>query len=133
MCTYVSNIYLNLIARLGLSSINDEIFYDDIDSLNGRLLGKMWFILENIAILDWISPIFVFHVEQANRIDIDITDICKDAMLRRKTNERLEFDFIATRPCSNLGCERILFAEDVITIVFCMRCLKNVYCSSQCK
>ena len=99
--------------------------------INQESNEKLWYWLGKIAIMDWISPIFVSQVQQAEKLGTwKLSNTIKDTMKRRQSGEILKLKMKHLIPCSSAFC--IIHMEDLNLFQICERCLKEKYCSKDC-
>ena len=134
MSTYAAIVYQSMLMperKYAILLPFDSVPTNKIRSLNKADIEKMWYFLDRVATMNWISPFLVFQAKQAEHLVIwSLSEIVKDAMERRETGEKLNLQCIVSKPCSHNLCDiRIQVASFA---VMCNRCLKLNYCSNRC-
>ena len=93
---------------------------------------RMWYWLERVAIMDWVTPFLVSQTQQADKLGTwPLSNIVKDAMKRRASGKILALQFNLLIDCSNEICG--VHLDSVTPFHTCARCLKDLYCSKLCK
>lgn len=129
---YSRNLYQTMVMDWDLMS-HEDIPRNKAKDIDQKMMEKMWFYLEKVAILNWISPFFVQQARQAADLKTcKLTNMVQDAMDRWKSGEVLDHMVIMHMPpCSNKEC--YVFMADAALVVHCNRCLFERYCSKRCE
>ena len=130
--TIAAGSYQYIASKCGLFCL-DAIPFNKAHMWEHRDIKSMWFRLEILAVMEWITPFFLFQVEQAKKLgNWKLSDMVLDTLERRRTGQVLDMPFISCiKACDNSDCE--VYVNQVIRVILCRRCLKQKYCSERCK
>jgi hypothetical protein len=123
-------------------SFHDFIPSDKIHLLDKKEIKDIIASLENLAVMNWISPMFVLIVQQFDKHKIwtgEQPKMISEVMMRRKTNQKFEipesfrknFKLDFACKCSNIGCQ-VSICDQYLEFI-CRKCLKHAYCTPLCK
>ena len=108
MSNYAQIVYNTLLQPYGFFTLTHLPQYS-LKFLDNSQVEKMWWFLENAALMNYISPFLVFQVEQAKDLKYwNISDVIKNAMNRRgqefNIRENLQ-QYSSIRSLSSLNSE----------------------------
>lgn len=149
------NNYVCILRDLGLDSqfnIFVDLPWEKIETFNKLKVKDLFGVIETLAHMNWVSPLFVYIARQIVKNGIiprlRYGDVVEFVLRKREMGETINLEFIPKpsliKPCSYRKCNfKLSLPNDAIKAslpmslkminVLCKRCLKKKYCSSQCK
>jgi hypothetical protein len=111
----------------------DSIPVHGLNSINKYNYRAMWIELQNMAILNYVSPFLLFQTNQVKHNGTGpLSKTLEYVLDKHALGEKLEFNFESSiRFCDSAKCDSHHF--ELIQVFTCQRCLKKFYCSERCE